>query len=221
MPVRPAGPTNLIPPTANLLSDPHNCRVAGATYENSIYSFTIFQYSIIMKTKLIILGLTLLPVIMYAQNQVKCRDTTEISKELYDKFTSSRDGLANIDQEISKDQGILKDIQKRYLGCEELANVVAMRKEAEEALNGAETNRKPLAETFDKVDHDVRDIIRDARGKPVACVFLDRWSGRWGQIVTVLFTMDKGQVTTKPFYSPLPDPNATNNLTSLLSGTRP
>jgi hypothetical protein len=159
-----------------------------------------------MKTKSIILGLMLLPAIMHAQNQAKCRDTIEISKDLYDKFKNSKEGLDNIDQEIIKDRGILEDIQKRYLGCEELSNVVAMRKEAEEALKAAETNRKPSAEAFDKVDRDVRDIIRDARGKPVACAFLDRWSGKWGQIVTVLLTIENGQVTMKPFYSLLPDP---------------
>jgi hypothetical protein len=161
-----------------------------------------------MKMRMFILGLVIFPVMSYAQNQAKCRDTVEISKDLYDKFKSTKDDLDNIDQELVKDKGILEDIQKRYLGCEELSNVVAMRKEAEEAMKVAETKRKPAAESFEKADREVRNIIHDAQGKPVACVFLDRWSGKWGQIVTILFTIEGGQVTTKPIYSLLPDPRS-------------
>ena len=161
-----------------------------------------------MKTQLIILVFVVLPGLIHAQNKAKCRDTVEIPKALYDAFKNAKESLENINLEIIKDRGMLEDIQKRYLGCEEFQNVIAMRKEAEEALKAAEAKQKPSSDAFEQVDKQVRKIISDAQKKPVACEFLDRWSGPWGQIVTVLFTIDNDQVLTKAFYSPLSDPRS-------------
>jgi hypothetical protein len=159
-----------------------------------------------MKTKLLILGLIFLPVSMYAQSQEKCQDVDALPKALYDHFQSAKGNLDQADREITKEHGVLEDIQKKYLGCEQQPDVAAMRKQAEELLRTADTNQNSLAEAFAKADREVRDFIRDAHGRHVAYRYLEPWYGNWGRIVTMNFAIVGDKVTVTPTYYDLPEP---------------
>jgi hypothetical protein len=162
-----------------------------------------------MKNKLIILGLMFLPLFIHAQtlDLEKCSDVVVLPKALYDDFQNAKGGLDNADREITRERGVLDDIQKRYLGCEDRSDVAAMRKQPEEALQRAETNRKNLAEAFVKSDQEVRGFIRDHHGRSVAYAYLDPYYGNWGRIVTMNFAIVDDKVVVTPTYYELPDPS--------------
>jgi Skp family chaperone for outer membrane proteins len=159
-----------------------------------------------MKSKLLILGLIFLPLAMYAQTPEKCQDVDALPKVLYDNFQGAKGSLDHADREIAKEHGVLKDIQKKYLGCEQQPDVTAMRKQAEELLHSSDTNRKSLVDAFAKADREVRNFIRDAHGRHVAYRYLEPWYGNWGRIVTMNFAIVDDKVTVTPTYYELPDP---------------
>ena len=174
-----------------------------------------------MKTKLIILGLMISPFLLHAQPLKKCSDVVVVPKALYDSFQDLKGKLDPASREIEKERGALEDIQKRYLGCEDRSDVILMRKQAEKALHSAETNRKTVAEAFAKVDQEVRELLRTAHGKAVEFGYLDSYSGNWGRIVTMTFTIIDDKVTTIPSFYELPDPKATDKSTALGSEKKP
>jgi hypothetical protein len=158
-----------------------------------------------MKNKLIIFGLLFLPMFMHAQNQEKCADLVVIPQTLYDSFQTQKANLNEADREIKMEHAILDDLLKRFLGCETQPDVAAMIKRAEEALNAAEANRKISAGAFDRVDGEVREIIRTAHGRPVGYRYLEPGYGELGRVVTMNFNILDGKVTTMPTYYQLPD----------------
>lgn len=168
-----------------------------------LHSIT-FQKLKKMKNKLIILGLLSLPLFMHAQTPEKCSDFVVIPKSVYDSFQTQRANLTAAEREITKERTILEDLQKRFLECERAPDVAAMVQQAEEAIKAADANRKTAADAFDKVDKEVREIIRAAGGRPVGYRYLDSWSGEFGQVVTIKFDIMEGKVKTTPFYYPLP-----------------
>jgi len=163
-----------------------------------------------MKNKLIILGLMILPLFMQAQtldiHSDNCSNVVVLPKGLYENFTSAKGALDNADREIKKERGVLDDIQKTYLECEDRSDVAAMRKQPEEALQRAETSRRSLAEAYDKVDREVRDFVHDQRGRAVAYAYLEAYYGQWGRIVTLHFDIVEDKLVVKPTYYELPDP---------------
>lgn len=158
-----------------------------------------------MKSNLVILCLFLFPISMHAQIKEKCGDLIVVPKALYDSFQNERANLDAADREITRERGVLDDLQKKYMECETQPDVAAMIKEAEEALKTAEANRKVYADAFAGVDAEVREIIRSARGKPVGYRYLEGGYGALGRVVTMNFVIVDDKVTTIPTYYPLPD----------------
>ena len=158
-----------------------------------------------MSRNLAILGLFFLPTLMQAQPREKCADVTVVPKALYDSFQNLKASLNAAERLITKERSVLDDLMKRYLGCETQPDVATMLQQAEEALKTAEASRKKSGEDLNRVDGEVREIIRTARGKPVVYRYYDPYNGNFGTVVTMNFAIVDGKVTTTPSYYQLPD----------------
>jgi hypothetical protein len=170
------------------------------------------QNSTIMNIKYALLGLLIFPLLTQAQSldihSDACSNFVVLPKALYENFVNAKGALDNADREIKKERGVLDDIQKTYLGCEDRSDVASMRKQPEEALQRADTSRKSLSEAYDKVEREVRDFIHDAHGRVVAYAYLEAYYGNWGRIVTLHFDIVEDKLVVKPTYYELPDPGS-------------
>jgi|SRR5579872_366651 len=188
-----------------LRSSPSN-RVAGAAPERPFKTAKMKKIENINKVKarLAFLALLLLPVLVHAQSLDKCPDVVVIRQSLYDSFQNLKGNLNGAEQEILRQRAVLDDLRKRYFGCEQQSDIAAMLGQAEAALKQAENNRKTLDTTFQKVDAEVREIIRAAHGTTVAYRYYDRGYGDLGAVVTMTFSLVDGKVTIIPSYYQLP-----------------
>jgi hypothetical protein len=149
------------------------------------------------------------PAFVHAQGTEKCSDVIAISKELLDSFRILKANLNNADKEIIKDREVRDEILKKYLGCEKQPNVADMLKNLEESLQTAEANRKTSDNILNRIETKIRQIIRDAHGKPVACQYYDpNPIDRLGTVVTIAFTIQDDKVVVIPSYFQLPVPAA-------------
>jgi hypothetical protein len=159
---------------------------------------------VLIKRKLIILGIIFLPTFMHAQNVEKCPDVVVLPKVLYDSFQIMKANLDGAENEIARDSAVREDILKRFLGCEKQTDVSAMLKQIDEAQQAAETNRKKWAEAFGRVDQEVRDFILAAHNQPVVYRFYDQGYGELGRVEMVTFEIQKGKVVIIPTFYDLP-----------------
>jgi hypothetical protein len=90
-----------------------------------------------------------------------------------------------------------------YQGCENISPYSGLLKQADDALQAAETNKKNTADTFAKTDGQVRKIIADANGIDVACLYIDPNSGELGAVVTVRYYLVDGNVKTMTKNDPI------------------
>ena len=70
------------------------------------------------------------------------------------------------------------------MGCENQPGVRDVFKQADELVKAVEINRKNYAEPFSKIEGEIRQIILDAHGRTVECLYLDPNS--WAQLGTVV-----------------------------------
>jgi hypothetical protein len=149
-----------------------------------------------MIRKIYLLGLLLLPAFVYAQGLDRCATFVPLPKELNDNFLSQETILKNAESEVKKDQEFSKAIHKMYQGCENQSPYNGLLKQVDDALQAAETNKKNAADAFAKTDGQVRQIIADANGVQVACLYIDPNSGELGTVVTVRYYLQDGKVRT-------------------------
>jgi hypothetical protein len=145
--------------------------------------------------KIIILGLTLFPMCVLAQVPDKCGSAVALPKELYDSFQLVRNSLSNADAEAMKFKDSRNELLKKYLGCENQADVANMLKQADDLLRTAENNQKTWAEPFARIEGKIRRFVTDHPGKSVEYRYYDQYGGgKLGTVVTTIFTVENGRV---------------------------
>lgn len=173
-----------------------------------------------MKNKSVVFGLVLLFSCVHAQSQEKCPNAFVIQKDLYDRFQTLKSSKDGADRELTKDRYILDALLKRYLVCEKQDDIAAILKQAEESLRSAEINSKTSGEAYEKVEAEVRKIIKDAHKVPVEYTFYEKFYGNFGRVVTMTFDLQEDdKVEVIPNFYVLPDHMA-NDMGATLPSTK-
>ena len=77
------------------------------------------------------------------------------------------------------------------MGCEKQPVISDILRQADDAYQAAENNRKKAADALDTDEKDIRKIIAEAHDRPVACLYVDQNSGELGTVVTVSYFLNK------------------------------
>ena len=149
-----------------------------------------------MKKQFFTLCLVALPALINAQGLKGCPIFVPVPRDLNDNFLREQRILQNDESEVKKDRELSEALHKMYKGCETQSPYSGLLKQADDALQAAETNRKSAADAFDTSDKQVRKIITDAHGIDAACLYIDQSQGDLGAVVTVKYYLQEGKVLT-------------------------
>ena len=110
----------------------------------------------------------------------------------------------------------------KYLVCEKQDDIAAILKQAEESLRSAEVNSKTPGEAYEKVEAEVRQIIKDAHKVPVEYRVYEKFYGNFGRVVTMTFDLQEDdKVEVIPSFYVIPDHMANDTGATLSSAKKP
>jgi uncharacterized membrane protein len=110
----------------------------------------------IMKLRTFIVGLLILSTFLSGRAQDKCPTVVVVRKSLYDSFQNARAGVESLERELIRDRQVLEDLRQKYRDCERQADIAAMLKQAEDAVQAVDAQLKTATEVYRKVELEVR-----------------------------------------------------------------